>query len=292
MSPRLLKDLPPASDRHAEGEQYKLRSHRSQIEQIYSPLNLVILREAEDLLSSFSNRYASMKQLQEASHPYLLDRHRSRIFHVRATLTHLLVDSPHLFFNLLIVLVSLQLTPRVIRAIQLAIDGTQSKVRKRVRWVNSHNLLEYRRCGDKVTLLCLYMSKPDLCLKKVWIDRECLLIERCSGRKITSLARYISQCGRRPGIAGVLLMAQQNSYTPAIGTSFFLPPYVAAFFGMSVLGAHRFTVFGTVIGGLFIATFQQGLLIMAAPTFLAELIEGLVLLVILTIIIRADRTAR
>lgn len=93
------------------------------------------------------------------------------------------------------------------------------------------------------------------------------------------------------GIAGVLLMAQQSSYTPGIGTSFFLPPYVAAYFGMSVLGAHRFTVFGTVIGGLFIATFQQGLLIMAAPTFWAELIEGMVLLVILTIIIRTDRTS-
>ena len=98
--------------------------------------------------------------------------------------------------------------------------------------------------------------------------------------------------GIAAGIAGVLLMAQQSSYTPGIGTSFFLPPYVAAFFGMSVLGTHRFTVFGTVIGGLFIATFQQGLLIMAAPTFLAELIEGLVLLVILTVIIRTDRTAR
>ena len=98
--------------------------------------------------------------------------------------------------------------------------------------------------------------------------------------------------GIAAGIAGVLLMAQQSSYTPGIGTSFFLPPYVAAFFGMSVLGTHRFTVFGTVIGGLFIATFQQGLLIMAAPTFVAELIEGLVLLVILTIIIRSDRTSR
>lgn len=94
------------------------------------------------------------------------------------------------------------------------------------------------------------------------------------------------------GIAGVLLMAQQSSFTPGIGTPFFLPPYVAAFFGMSVLGAHRFTVFGTVVGGLFIATFQQGLLIMAAPTFLAELIEGVVLLIILIIVIRADRARR
>jgi ribose/xylose/arabinose/galactoside ABC-type transport system permease subunit len=94
------------------------------------------------------------------------------------------------------------------------------------------------------------------------------------------------------GIAGVLLMAQQSSFTPGIGTGFFLPPYVAAFFGMSVLGSHRFTVFGTVIGGLFIATFQQGLLIMAAPAFIAELIEGFLLLVILTIVIRTDRTSR
>ncbi len=94
------------------------------------------------------------------------------------------------------------------------------------------------------------------------------------------------------GIAGVLLMAQQSSFTPGIGTGFFLPPYVAAFFGMSVLGSHRFTVFGTVIGGLFISTFQQGLLIMAAPAYIAELVEGLLLLVILTVVIRTDRTSR
>lgn len=95
--------------------------------------------------------------------------------------------------------------------------------------------------------------------------------------------------GLAVGITGVLLMSQQAAYYPNVGNAFFLAPYVAAFFGMSVLGAHRFTVFGTVVGALFIGTLQVGLLILGASLFVGELIQGFVLLVILILIIRPVR---
>ena len=95
--------------------------------------------------------------------------------------------------------------------------------------------------------------------------------------------------GLAVGITGVLLMSQQAAYYPNVGNAFFLAPYVAAFFGMSVLGTHRFTVFGTVVGALFIGTLQVGLLILGASLFVGELIQGMVLLVILILIIRPVR---
>ena len=95
--------------------------------------------------------------------------------------------------------------------------------------------------------------------------------------------------GLAVGIAAVLITSQQGTYTPDFGTSYFLAPYVACFFGMSVLAMHRFTVFGTVVGALFLGTLQTGLLIMGSSLWVGELIQGLVLLVILLVARRRSR---
>jgi ribose/xylose/arabinose/galactoside ABC-type transport system permease subunit len=85
------------------------------------------------------------------------------------------------------------------------------------------------------------------------------------------------------GIAAIIITSRQAQYTPGVGTGLFLAPYVAAFFGMSVLGARRFNVFGTVIGALFIGTLQTGLIIIGAAAWVGEFIQGSVLLIILLI---------
>jgi ribose transport system permease protein len=91
------------------------------------------------------------------------------------------------------------------------------------------------------------------------------------------------------GIAAIIITSRQAQYTPGIGTGLFLAPYVAAFFGMSVLAARRFNVFGTVVGALFIGTLQTGLTIVGAASWVGEFIQGAVLLVILVIARRATR---
>jgi ribose/xylose/arabinose/galactoside ABC-type transport system permease subunit len=91
------------------------------------------------------------------------------------------------------------------------------------------------------------------------------------------------------GIAAVIITSRQAQYTPGVGVGLFLAPYVAAFFGMSVLAARRFNVFGTVVGALFIGTLQTGLTITGAASWVGEFIQGAVLLVILVI---ARRTTR
>lgn len=91
------------------------------------------------------------------------------------------------------------------------------------------------------------------------------------------------------GIAAIILTSRQAQYTPGIGVGLFLAPYVAAFFGMSVLAARRFNVFGTVVGALFIGTLQTGLTIVGAASWVGEFIQGAVLLIIILIARRGTR---
>jgi ribose/xylose/arabinose/galactoside ABC-type transport system permease subunit len=83
------------------------------------------------------------------------------------------------------------------------------------------------------------------------------------------------------GIAAVILSSQTGQYSPDIAGGLFIPPFVAAFFGISVLAAGRFNVIGTTVGALFVATLQTGLTIVGASSFVANIVIGTVLIVIL-----------
>lgn len=85
------------------------------------------------------------------------------------------------------------------------------------------------------------------------------------------------------GIAGVLLSSQTGQFTPDLATGLFIPPFVAAFFGISVLAAGRFNIFGTLVGAIFIATLQTGLTIMGLALWVGQAIVGASLIVILFI---------
>ena len=84
-------------------------------------------------------------------------------------------------------------------------------------------------------------------------------------------------------ISGVLLSSSTGGFNPSLGEGLFIPPFVAAFFGMAVLGAARFNVFGTVVGALFTGTFQTGLVIVGTQAWVGDATVGVVLLVILLI---------
>ena len=83
------------------------------------------------------------------------------------------------------------------------------------------------------------------------------------------------------GVAAVILSSQTGQFSPDIASGLFIPPFVAAFFGISVLAAGRFNVFGTIVGALFVATLQTGLTIIGAQAYLANIVIGGVLIVIL-----------
>jgi ribose/xylose/arabinose/galactoside ABC-type transport system permease subunit len=84
-------------------------------------------------------------------------------------------------------------------------------------------------------------------------------------------------------IASILLSSSTGGFNPGLGNGLFIPPFVAAFFGIAVLGAGRFNVFGTVIGALFIGTLETGLIINGTEAWVGDVIVGLVLVVILVV---------
>ncbi len=93
------------------------------------------------------------------------------------------------------------------------------------------------------------------------------------------------------GVAAVLLTSQTQQWSADIAGGLFIPPYVAAFFGISVLAAGRFNVFGTLVGALFVATLQTGLTVVGSEAYVANIVTGLTLIVILFVAAQS-RSAR
>jgi ribose transport system permease protein len=79
-------------------------------------------------------------------------------------------------------------------------------------------------------------------------------------------------------VAAIMQASISSAHYPDSGLSLFLPPFVAAFIGTSVLGRGQFNILGTVIGALFISTLQTGLLVQNAAVWMISLLEGIVLL--------------
>jgi ribose transport system permease protein len=89
--------------------------------------------------------------------------------------------------------------------------------------------------------------------------------------------------GACSGIAAVMLSSQTGQFTPDLSSGLFIPPFVACFFGISVLAAGRFNIVGTVVGALFVATLETGLTIAGFNLWVGDVIVGAALLVILFI---------
>jgi ribose/xylose/arabinose/galactoside ABC-type transport system permease subunit len=91
------------------------------------------------------------------------------------------------------------------------------------------------------------------------------------------------------GIAAILLSSSSGQYTPSIGSGSLITPFVAVFFGTSVLAARRFNVFGTVVGTLFIGTLQTGMVVLEIAPWVSEVILGAALILILVAVAKRSR---
>jgi ribose/xylose/arabinose/galactoside ABC-type transport system permease subunit len=80
-----------------------------------------------------------------------------------------------------------------------------------------------------------------------------------------------------------MLSSRTAQFSPDISTGLLVPPFVATFFGLSVLAAGRFNVFGTVVGALFIGTLETGLTIIGSSSWVADIVTGAALVAILFI---------
>ena len=67
-------------------------------------------------------------------------------------------------------------------------------------------------------------------------------------------------------------------YYPNLGTGYLLPAYAAAFLGLSLGGGLRFNVLGSYLGVLLLGMVTTGLTMMNQPSWVAALVQGIVLI--------------
>ena len=84
--------------------------------------------------------------------------------------------------------------------------------------------------------------------------------------------------GLTAGLGGVFVTSSAGSYYPGLGTGYLLPAYAAAFLGLSLGGGLRFNVLGSYLGVLLLGMVTTGLTVMNQPSWIAALVQGLVLI--------------
>ena len=87
--------------------------------------------------------------------------------------------------------------------------------------------------------------------------------------------------GTCSGIVSVILASRAGGFQPGLGDGLLVPPFVAVFFGLSVLAVGRFNIFGTLAGALFIGTLETGLNMVGLSGWVAEVVVGSALIIIL-----------
>ena len=90
--------------------------------------------------------------------------------------------------------------------------------------------------------------------------------------------------GLLAALTGALLASRLGSAQPTGGNGLFLPAYAAAFLGMTAFKDGVPNVYGTLLGALIIGLLANGLTILQVPTFLQDVITGVI--VILAIILQ------
>ncbi|PYE12466.1 ABC-type xylose transport system permease subunit [Williamsia limnetica] len=79
--------------------------------------------------------------------------------------------------------------------------------------------------------------------------------------------------------AGVVLSATQGSASPDIAGAYLLPAFAAAFLSTVVFSTGRFTVWGTLAGGIFVVWVSQALIAGGLPPTWTNIVNGGVLLI-------------
>ncbi|MGW5520154.1 ABC transporter permease [Nocardia africana] len=94
--------------------------------------------------------------------------------------------------------------------------------------------------------------------------------------------------GALAGIAAVVGLAE-HGYFSGSTPPLLLQSYTVAFLGTAVLALRRFTIGGTVVAVLFLATLTNGLSLLNQPTWIVSIVNGLVLLAAVILTRRRER---
>lgn len=85
--------------------------------------------------------------------------------------------------------------------------------------------------------------------------------------------------GMIAALAGIFLVANQGAAAPNVAGTFLLAAFAAAFLSTVILSPGLFTVWGTVIGGVFIVWVAQGLILAGVPFTWIDIVNGIILII-------------
>ncbi|BBH23095.1 dolichyl-phosphate beta-glucosyltransferase [Paenibacillus baekrokdamisoli] len=79
-------------------------------------------------------------------------------------------------------------------------------------------------------------------------------------------------------LTGILMASRLGSAQPTSGNGLFLPAYAAAFLGMTSFKEGIPNIWGTFVGAAIIGVLANGLTILEVPTFMQDVITGLIVI--------------
>jgi ribose transport system permease protein len=102
---------------------------------------------------------------------------------------------------------------------------------------------------------------------------------RLSGVRVDVLrALGFTITGIGAAVAAVLLTSQSASYYPNSASALLLAVYAACFLGTTVFRQNIFQVEGTIVGVAFLAILQSGLIMVGIASWIADIIQGTLLI--------------
>ncbi|MEK3888791.1 ABC transporter permease [Bacillus sp. FSL K6-3431] len=90
-------------------------------------------------------------------------------------------------------------------------------------------------------------------------------------------------CGMLAALTGALLASRLGSAHPTGGNGFFLNAYAAVFLGMTVMKSGVPNIVGTLFGAAILGIMANGLTILEIPTFMQDVITGIIIIFALII---------
>lgn len=90
-------------------------------------------------------------------------------------------------------------------------------------------------------------------------------------------------------IAAVILIAQSASYYPNSAVALLLPTYAACFLGTTAFRSNVFDVAGSLVGGAFLAVIQSGLIMVGVESWIAQMVQGTLLVIAVVLSQAASR---
>ncbi|HTN99730.1 MAG TPA: ABC transporter permease [Microthrixaceae bacterium] len=175
----------------------------------------------------------------------------------------------------------------VVGAFAVGVSGNQTLAGPRLSAEFSQQLAQAKILGftRPVLFVLVLMVVLGLLLEQTQLGRYLYAVgfnanaAHLAGLRVAALKCFSLMMGGMIGaFAGIVLVARLASATPATGTPYLLPAFAAAFLGATQFRNLRFNAWGAVVAVFMLGTGQYGLLLLGAPSWTADVFQGLALI--------------